>query len=348
MGAGCLSIVFLSIEMAAVEELQGSGGRYIQGIQEIRSGALDMFFIVVSKGSMYIASLIGFCLLSAQYCRVGSQCVFITYLSLWFGNLMKNLILHPRPYWANADIHPLSCPKDHGSPSGHAITVGATILFFHFHFYQRQRLASTTASSLLLALLAFDRNYLGVHFYFQVVLGYAFALSIVSVFKSEGVWKIIEKGFERKGELIWFQGVVLCLNLLGVFIGVFRGAEIKGEWKGNFERSCKGGFDGRVSLLGPAAEGTAICILGGMAQGLYLKGNWELGMWKERVAGVFIFAVGLIAEQVCEMYIKTLATPLKLTLLSVIRYLTGLYISFLIPAILSYWTRHPKPAAPNN
>lgn len=347
LASGCLSFICLIIEIVAVEELQESSEKYILGIQRIRSEALDMFFIVISKGSMYLASLIGFVLLSGQYWKTGSQCILITYFSLWFGNIMKNLILHPRPYWVNSEIHPLSCPKDHGSPSGHAITVGSTILFFHFHFFHRQKLASTLTSSILLALLALDRNYLGVHFYFQVFLGFVFGFNIVAVIKFEDFWEIVEKCFKRRKDLIWFQGVVFCLNFFGVFVGVFRDAGIEEKWKINYERNCKGDFSDRPSLMDPATEGTAICILAGMAQGLYLNGNWESGTWKLRVAGIIIFAVGLIVEQICEVYIKTLSTPLKLTFLSLIRYLTGFYISFLTPLLLSYCTRHNKPT-PNN
>lgn len=345
--AGCLSVVCLVIEVVAVDELEKDSARYIIEIQKNRTEAFDSFFGVVSKGSMYIASLIGFALLAGQYSVVGTQCILVTYLSLWFGNVMKSIIVHPRPFWVDSEIYPLSCPKDFGAPSGHAITVGSVIIFFYFHLFKIHKILSTIICSILLAILALDRNYLGVHFYFQVVLGFVFAFNIVSVFKCEGFWNVIEKCFCVKRFLIVFQVVVFGLNLVGIFIGCFRKVDVDEKWVRNFYEGCGGRLEGEESLLKSASESTAVCILAGVAQGMYLRGNICLAGWKIRVGGVVIFAVGVVIEQVCEIYIKTLSTIPKLFLLSLIRYITGFYISFLIAKLLSFCVRQ-DPLKPNN
>lgn len=350
--AACLSCICLVIEIVAVDELQRNSAEYIVDIQKNRTEGFDGFFVVVSKGSMYIASLIGFALLAGQYCAVGTQCVLVTYLSMWLGNVMKIIIAHPRPFWVDSEIYPLSCPKDFGAPSGHAITVGSVIIFFYFLSYKTQKIVSTIVCSLLLALLALDRNYLGVHFYFQVVLGFAFAFCIVSAFKCEEIWNVAEKCFSVKKFLFAFQAGVLGLNLVGIFIACFREVDLSEKWVENFYDGCNGKLTGEASRMGPASESTAVCILAGMAQGVYLRGVLLRGSiclegWKFRGAGVSILAVGVVIEQVCEIYIKTLSTIPKLFLLSLIRYITGFYISFLIPKLLSFCVRQ-EILKPNN
>ena len=67
------------------------------------------------------------------------------------------------------------------------------ILYFYALSYKKAKVSSTVLTSFLLALLALDRNFMGVHFYFQVVLGYSLAAFYIYLWMSETAWRWVDE-----------------------------------------------------------------------------------------------------------------------------------------------------------
>lgn len=80
-------------------------------------------------------------------------------------------------------VEAVQCPKDFGAPSGHAMSAGGGIMILGLLWlqsggnYTRKVLLITSA----ILVTAIDRVYLGVHFYFQVTLGYIYAALITVI-----------------------------------------------------------------------------------------------------------------------------------------------------------------------
>src|SRR5574343_1570453 len=132
--ASGLSIISIIIEVSATEEIQRNSADYIIQLQKHRNSDSDKFFKIISSASMYISVLIGFVLFLVFKPKSGILCIIITYCGLWLGNIWKNILAHPRPFWFDSDVDAISCPLDYGAPSGHATTVGSTILFFLLNY----------------------------------------------------------------------------------------------------------------------------------------------------------------------------------------------------------------------
>jgi hypothetical protein len=252
------------------------------------------------------------------------------------------LIAHPRPFWYDSEVAALSCPLDFGSPSGHAATVGSTILFFCLFFYEKQKILTVSCSFALLFLIGFDRNYLGVHFYFQVVLGYSFAFLVASWMTWKETWLLIKK-FRKSLKLqITFQVFYLGLLLFGVLIYFVRDPELKDSWKKNYESKCSKNLLKSDSLYDPLEESSSILIVSGLILGLYLLKPFKKKGKIYKLLSIIVFAIGLVLEQVIEMYIKRLSRPASFTLLSLIRFIIGLYVTAITPLIVSFCIRRCK------
>ena len=337
-----LSIISIIIEVSATEEIQQNSADYIILLQKHRNSHSDQFFKIISSASMYISVLIGFILFLVFKPKSGILCIIITYAGLWLGNLMKNILSHPRPFWFDSDIDAIRCPLDYGAPSGHATTVGSTILFFLLNYYKNHQVLTLALCFSSLVLVGVDRNYLGVHFYFQVVLGYSFAFFISSVFTLKKTWLFLKSSQSFFKIQVLIQVFVLLLLFFGVLIYFVRDPEMRDVWKENFKNKCKKTLDRTDSLYDPLEESSGIIIPSGLLLGLYIRKPKKVRSWVYKLLSLIIFSIGLIIEQVSEIYIKKLERPLAFFLLAFLRYLIGLYISAFTTLIVSYFIRCGK------
>ena len=186
--ASILSAICLIIELTATDQLQTSSAEYINNLQKHNTKAAEGFFKFMSSAYLYVALAIGFAIFMWDGKKLGMLCIIVTYVLTWVGDFFKMAISHPRPFWIDPEIHAIECARDFGAPSGHAITVGGVIIYFYLALFSKYKILSTAVTAALLALLAVDRNYIGVHFYFQVILGYSFGFFIDAVLMSPIVW----------------------------------------------------------------------------------------------------------------------------------------------------------------
>jgi membrane-associated phospholipid phosphatase len=333
-------VLCLFIEILAKNPLQDSSTSYIRAIQKDWTESSKIFFMVISVGAESLVMGIGF----IYYVVSGSQnslmCIHLTFAVTWFGDFLKMVIAHPRPFWYSSDVKGFSCASDYGSPSGHATVVGSVIMFFFFLNFQKNRVLSTLVAAVALGILGFDRNYLGVHFYFQVVLGFALAFlaSICCFLPQIRLW--IRRTSENLRDLVAFHIVVIVLLLSGVLVYFIRDPELKEDWKSNFKSDCSGSLNSSKALFKSLSEGSCLVICASFSLGLYLKQLQPRRGIKTLLLSLLILLIGAGLEQVSELFIKRLSRPITFLLLCLVRYLTGLYITILIPFILSKISPH--------
>ena len=114
------------------------------------------------------------------------------------------------------------------------------ILYFYALSYKKAKVSSTVLTSFLLALLALDRNFMGVHFYFQVVLGYSLAAFYIYLWMSETAWRWVDELKTSKLVLSIAEAMCVFGELLVAFIYFFRNPKIEDTWNTNFARNCAG------------------------------------------------------------------------------------------------------------
>jgi len=153
-------------------------------LHEWETPTLTAFFLVVTAlGSLETIGLFG--LLLSVILAVRRQWL---YLGTWLAGLaggaalnqlLKELFARPRPYFE----HPLVLETSYSFPSGHATM---SLIFYGMLAYfwvlglrtWRARTSVVFGAALLVLLVGFSRMYLGVHYFSDVVAGYA----------SGGIW----------------------------------------------------------------------------------------------------------------------------------------------------------------
>src|SRR5919112_1566316 len=140
---------------------------------------LTTFFLVVTAlGSIEAMVILG--VVVAAILARGRRWTFLgTWLAAVAGSavldwLLKGLFQRPRPHFA----HPLLVETSYSFPSGHAMEsfVAYGMLAYLFVIALRSweaRVAAVCGAALLVVLIGFSRMYLGVHYFSDVIAGYA-------------------------------------------------------------------------------------------------------------------------------------------------------------------------------
>lgn len=335
LGSAILAVLCIIVEVAAVSGLQDSSADYIYSLQKDRNKASEYFFIIVSQGTEYVAMVIGFVYYLISRSKDALMCIYVTFFATWLGDVLKMVIAHPRPFWYDSRIDAILCSKDYGSPSGHAGTVGALIIFFYWINLKKNLIVSTSIAAVSLGLLALDRNYLGLHFYFQVIFGYSIAFFIVSLVKLPKFWNLVDLTSSNLKKNLMFQSILLLLLSLGLLIFFIRDPELKEDWKENYKDQCSNTLTKQKALFSSLLESSSLMIAAGINLGCYLNKHKMEDGWKYKVSSIVILIIGGVIEQVCESFIKTLTQGASFSLFCILRYLIGVYIAAFIPFSLS-------------
>jgi undecaprenyl-diphosphatase len=163
-----------------------------------------IFVLVTDLGSFVFLALLG--LLVATIYGVRRQWLHLgTWLTALAGSevldlLLKQLVARPRPFF----VDPLLLETSYSFPSGHAmasLVVYGMLAYFCTLVLRswRARMAIVFGAALLVLLIGFSRMYLGVHYFSDVVAGFA----------AGGVWLsscITAMGLIRRGEINIYLG----------------------------------------------------------------------------------------------------------------------------------------------
>jgi hypothetical protein len=151
--------------------------------------------------------------------------------------------------------------------------------YFTFKYNQRTNSlnykAAWTACVGAVFLIAYDRLYLGVHFYSQCLLGWAFGLLTTTLFVvCEDTLKviIIATKSDKLAVLIWILFAVLCLTVMGLVAGL-SSPSYELLWGVNITAKC-----GSPAILLQAsktalAESSIVVLAPATAVGLYIARN---------------------------------------------------------------------------
>jgi membrane-associated phospholipid phosphatase len=148
-------------------------------LHSLATPPLTTFFLVITAfGSIEAIALLGL-LVAADLAWRRRWVSLVTWIvaaggSAVLSQLLKGLFARPRPFFE----HPLLIEKSYSFPSGHAmesLVVYGMLAYFVVLALEswRARTAVVFGTALLVLLIGLSRMYLGVHYFSDVVAGYA-------------------------------------------------------------------------------------------------------------------------------------------------------------------------------
>lgn len=323
----CICSALSYIEYTMNEELEYSSGKFIEWIQSNNSPVLKSTFILIGDITSICFLVASGTLYLVHSREDGSLCVISAYLGAAISGILKSLFTRPRPLWKYENIEGMACPKDWGSPSGHSMAAGTPMIMM---FILLRRKGATYGQLFLMLLCigitAFDRLYIGAHFYFQVILGYSYALLIASVliylhdkgaFSSE--WLLVVKTH------IFMLGIVI----LSYVLFVIKEPLWNDFWEKNFKDKCEGSINSEKAMNKNLSEGFLGFVVAGFIMGKYLLGtHGSLSEFRFLSFGLFFVSVwfSMLIDKLVEQ---------NLFCLGLFRYLLGVFMSAELPLLLS-------------
>lgn len=276
--------IFLSINLA----LQSLGG-WLTGPMEFFSflGSEDFFLIALP--------LVYWCIDSALGLRIGAMLL----LSNGFNSLFKMSMHGARPYWVSGQVAGMASETSFGVPSGHAqIAAGV----WGVAADGLKQTWGWVAASIIIFLIGLSRLYLGVHFLYDVLLGWFLGGVTLWVFLK--YWDRIAarlKTFSLVRQItLAFAFSLAMIALAALIIFLSRDFVVPAEWVANATRNG-GEAPNPLSMKGIVTPmGTLFGMLAGVAWLAPRGGCPAPGLaWKRAlryavgVVGVAVFYLGL-------------------------------------------------------
>ena len=175
----------------------------LQNLRQILGGTFDSLFLYISSIAQ---SPITYLILALVYWCIDKRCGelmgFNTGLACTYSAFIKWKLEIPRPWVRDARITPveaaLSSATDYSFPSGHVTRAMATYGPIGGHLWRKKKKGLASLFFVIVLLVAFSRNYLGVHTPQDVLA--ALVLGIVYIFVLEKIIDFVEneRGSEDK------------------------------------------------------------------------------------------------------------------------------------------------------
>ena len=182
---------------------------------------LESFFYYISElgiEEFYLAiiPLIYWCI----HKRLGKHLAFVFLISVMLNAIGKQALRTPRPYWLDSNLQ-LASESSYGVPSGHA-QLATTTYFFVAGWIQKRWV--WLVAIIMVFLMAISRMYLGVHYWFDTVVGILLALLILAAYV---VWQhYLARDFNKQilGYRLMFAialpvGLALIYGVIRLIIG---------------------------------------------------------------------------------------------------------------------------------
>ncbi len=192
------------------------------------------FFTFLGTQNFYllILPILYWCLDAGLGFRVGVILLFSGVV-----NETLKLALHsPRPYWVSAQVKPFSSEGSFGAPSGHA---QSAVSVWGMLASAVGKTWAWVISIIVTFLIGFSRMYLGVHFSWDVLLGWLIGsillLTVLGLWDSVGNWAA-KKSFIEQIALA-FAASLLMILLGAFFVYGLRDYSLPAEWIKNAARA---------------------------------------------------------------------------------------------------------------
>ena len=150
--------------------------QFLKWLESVRTGFLTALFEGITiLGEETLIILLVVALWFAVDSKLAQKVFFITICSTGLNGVVKNIVQMPRPF--DKGITPVRQETATGFsfPSGHTQNFATTSTFFAIKLKKKW---FTILASVLIALVAFSRLYLGVHYPSDVIVGVAFGVGM--------------------------------------------------------------------------------------------------------------------------------------------------------------------------
>ena len=199
---------------------------------------------------------------------------------------------------------------------------------------------ASAVSLLVLILVGFDRNYIGVHFYFQVVLGYALGACVASGLSLDLTQKVLAKMKNNLRELMYFEVIMGICYLIGILVYFFRDPYVDPYWSNNYEDKCSGSIHEDKIMFKSLNESSCILINSGFFLGLYyFKPASHSKKSRCYYLVVLLFLVVAAIEQSIEYGFKFLDNSYEFLGISILRLLFGFVVPLMISKFNFYFAK---------
>lgn len=214
-------------------DLWVSSAQWTQAVQT--QGGLRLAFKAIATGSVAVTILpqaVGYYLATQER---GITLVLVTALGATLPSLLKAVYADPRPYWEFDSVEAISCEVGWGNPSGHALFTGSVWLTLGLYSLQAHRPLLALSILAWVLLIGYDRVFLGVHFYSQIVLGWllasVIALTAVGIDRKPA-------GFLSRREVVHCHIASALYLAVAVLLYVARRPRWDERWTQRIEEKC--------------------------------------------------------------------------------------------------------------
>lgn len=324
-------------EQKFVEEI---GERLIRMLQEYENYWVDLAFELLGEltGAMFLVASGAIYLCGFR--EIGFLGSYSGFFGAAFSGTAKMLILHPRPFLKVEKISNFTCPSDWGSPSGHASSAGAAMIVLAYFWIRQKknRLEKILFFVVCTFIIAVDRVYLGVHYPFQVILGYSYAALIGSYFIQSSVISQYASLRNSSSTILSEHTKISIYCLFNIFLYNTQSIHIPDTWKTNYSSKCGKEFTLESAMLKNLTESFYTLIIAGFLLGFYLS-KPEKGAHKSlktfiigNVICIILILYTLFIDKLC---LKLLPYGVRLGVLAVNRYFSGFLIGFAAPKVVN-------------
>ena len=325
------------LELYHQDLLEESSAILIRFLQSYSNHTVDIAFKILGEitGVLFlVASGVAFL---CGYREIGVLGSYAGFLGAALSGTLKMLILHPRPFWKYADIEILSCPHDWGSPSGHALSGGASMIVLAYYWLQNRHNVSGKVLILSTCILitGVDRVYLGAHFYFQVILGYSYSAVVGLYFLQSTQIKTIEDLRWNKNKLMKEHVKILLFSLISGAIYSYQTIVSNSSWENNYKAKCNSEFTAEGVMIKNICEAMYLWIVAGFLVGYHFNKEKKPNFSKLLVVSSTILYAVLVLYIVIVDKIILLLLPsyLRILVICANRYIGGFITCYYFPKI---------------
>lgn len=186
---------------------------HIQNFREVTNGIFDNFFMLITTFGeiiipMFVIALIYWCINS----KIGTFLLWNWSLGTIFCEVLKSSFCIYRPWILDSQIHPVEnafkMAGGYSFPSGHSQTA---VSIWGGIAYCRKHKIITVLALILILLVGFSRNYLGVHTPQDVLIAYILAFFLLFIVDKLMKW---EENRENRDIAILASVIIFSLILM--------------------------------------------------------------------------------------------------------------------------------------
>ena len=350
------AIITFGLTLAQIyyqETLEESSAYIILYFQSFSNHNIDIIFEILGEATAGIFLIVSGVIFLSGHREIGILALYAGFFGAALSGMLKMLMLHPRPFWKYEAIKIISCPSDWGCPSGHGASAGASMIILGYFWLKEKKY---TLSKLFLFfscafLTVLNRVYLGVHFYFQVILGYSYGISIGLFMMQQ--WQIdffLKIGNDKKNVVIEHIKIII-FTVVSSLIYSFQTAQFHDDFIRNYSSKCAKELTIEKVMIKNISESLLMWIIAGNILGYYL--NKDALKMRINLQSIiittccFLIIIGyiLISDKII---LAIFPYYLRFIIFCLNRYIGGYFMSYYMPSIIKKLIDYLEQEIKNN